>query len=108
MTKIVVAVSLALGIALGYAVASTRANAARPGEPIVRYLPTLAAADSGAVTQFCVTDSWTGDSICTPGLMVDACLDEDGQQSTECDVPERKYFLVRGPFHTNISAKLGR
>jgi hypothetical protein len=68
----------------------------------------MASAANGTVTQFCMTDSWTGDSICTPGIMYDACHDEAGKQSTECDIPERKYFMVRGPFRTQTSARLAR
>ncbi len=60
----------------------------------------MAADEDGKVTHFCLTDSASGETVCTEGLMYDACLDQDGGRSEECRVPSRRYYQIRSLFQS--------
>jgi hypothetical protein len=57
----------------------------------------MSMAPDGSIRHFCVTDTISGDTVCTEGLVYDYCLDESGNTSTECTLPVRKFYVLTGP-----------
>jgi len=94
MSRTIVATALVLGLVGGYVGASRNARATPVAPEAGRYAPTLTADSDGSVRHFCLTDTSTGDTVCTEGFQYDYCLDETGKTSTECPLPERRYYVM--------------
>jgi hypothetical protein len=98
VSKSIVVTALLLGMIGGYLGATQQVQAEPTIQMLGRYIPTMATASDGTIKHFCVTDTASGDTVCSEGLSYEYCLDEAGQKSTKCTLPNRRFYVMTSPF----------